>query len=127
MLYVDIGSLWVFIHRANGKIHPCWAKHSYQHQCSWQASKLPNVRTGIINVWELGGSPHCQKAHSLGGRSLTTLAKFCPILTTYLQLTSVKEFLYFYKETIDIMAIRVVEFSNGGTKLERFLTKNQHT
>ena len=38
-----------------------------------QASKQPNVRTGIINVWELGGSPHCQKAHSLGGRSLTTL------------------------------------------------------
>ena len=37
MLYVDIGSLWVFIHRANGKIHPCWAKHSYQHQCSCQA------------------------------------------------------------------------------------------
>ena len=26
-----------------------------------------------------------------------------------------------------IMAIRVVEFSNGGTKLERFLPKNQHT
>ena len=25
------------------------------------------------------------------------------------------------------MAIRVVEFSNGGTKLERFLHKNQHT
>ena len=25
------------------------------------------------------------------------------------------------------MAIRVVEFSSGGTKLERFLTKNQHT
>ena len=25
------------------------------------------------------------------------------------------------------MAIRVVEFSNGGTKLERFLPKNQHT
>ena len=29
--------------------------------------------------------------------------------------------------TIDIMAIRVVEFSNGGTKLERFSPKNQHT
>ena len=26
-----------------------------------------------------------------------------------------------------VMAIRVVEFSNGGTKLERFLPKNQHT
>ena len=26
-----------------------------------------------------------------------------------------------------IMAIRVVEFSNWGTKLERFLNKNQHT
>ena len=25
------------------------------------------------------------------------------------------------------MAIWVVEFSNGGTKLERFLPKNQHT
>ena len=25
------------------------------------------------------------------------------------------------------MAIRVVEFSSGGTKLERFLNKNQHT
>ena len=25
------------------------------------------------------------------------------------------------------MAIRVVEFSNGGTKLERFLPKNQRT
>ena len=25
------------------------------------------------------------------------------------------------------MAIRVVEFLNGGTKLERFLPKNQHT
>jgi hypothetical protein len=25
------------------------------------------------------------------------------------------------------MAIRVVEFSSGGTKLERFLHKNQHT
>ena len=25
------------------------------------------------------------------------------------------------------MAIRVVEFSNGGTKLERFLPKDQHT
>ena len=25
------------------------------------------------------------------------------------------------------MAIQVVEFSNGGTKLERFLPKNQHT
>ena len=28
---------------------------------------------------------------------------------------------------LDIMAIRVVEFSSGGTKLERFLPKNQHT
>ena len=26
-----------------------------------------------------------------------------------------------------IMAVRVVEFSNGGTKLKRFLPKNQHT
>ena len=26
-----------------------------------------------------------------------------------------------------VMAIRVVEFSNGDTKLERFLPKNQHT
>ena len=26
-----------------------------------------------------------------------------------------------------VMAIRVVVFSYGGTKLERFLTKNQHT
>ena len=25
------------------------------------------------------------------------------------------------------MAIRIVEFSKGGTKLERFLPKNQHT
>ena len=25
------------------------------------------------------------------------------------------------------MAIQAVEFSNGGTKLERFLPKNQHT
>ena len=25
------------------------------------------------------------------------------------------------------MAVRVVEFSNGGTKLERVLPKNQHT
>ena len=31
----------------------------------------------------------------------------------------VKEFLYFYKETIDIMAIRVVEFSNGGYKVRK--------
>ena len=28
---------------------------------------------------------------------------------------------------VDGMAIWVVEFSNGGTKLERFLPKNQHT
>ena len=28
---------------------------------------------------------------------------------------------------LGIVAIRVVEFSNGGTKLERFLPKNQHT
>ena len=28
---------------------------------------------------------------------------------------------------MEAMAIRVVEFSNGGTKLERFLPKNQHT
>ena len=28
---------------------------------------------------------------------------------------------------LKIMAIRVVEFSNGDTKLERFLPKNQHT
>ena len=28
---------------------------------------------------------------------------------------------------IMVMAIRVVVFSYGGTKLERFLTKNQHT
>ena len=27
---------------------------------------------------------------------------------------------------VHTMAIRVVEFSNGGTKLERFLPKNQH-
>ena len=27
----------------------------------------------------------------------------------------------------NIMAVWVVEFSNGGTKLERFLPKNQHT
>ena len=26
-----------------------------------------------------------------------------------------------------VMAMLVVEFSNGGTKLERFLHKNQHT
>ena len=64
--------------RANGKIHPCWAKHSYQHQCSWQASKLPNVRTGIINVWELGGSPHCQKAHSLGGSFFNYVGQILP-------------------------------------------------
>ena len=37
--------------------------------------------------------------------------------------------LYFYHMTnkLFIMAIQVVEFSNGGTKLERFLPKNQHT
>ena len=29
--------------------------------------------------------------------------------------------------TLHTMAIRVVEFSNGDTKLERFLHKNQHT
>ena len=29
--------------------------------------------------------------------------------------------------TVGIMAIQVVEFSSGGTKLERFLHKNQHT
>ena len=28
---------------------------------------------------------------------------------------------------VSIMAIRVVEFQMGGTKLERFLPKNQHT
>ena len=28
---------------------------------------------------------------------------------------------------IRVMAIRVVEFSNGGTKVERVLPKNQHT
>ena len=28
---------------------------------------------------------------------------------------------------MEAMAIRVVECSNGGTKLERFLPKNQHT
>ena len=28
---------------------------------------------------------------------------------------------------LSFMAIRAVEFSNGGTKLERFLPKNQHT
>ena len=26
-----------------------------------------------------------------------------------------------------IIAVRVVEFSNGGTKLERFMSKNEHT
>ena len=31
-----------------------------------------------------------------------------------------------YKTGIYSMAIRVVEFSKGGTKLERFLPKNQH-
>ena len=29
--------------------------------------------------------------------------------------------------TITGMVVRVVEFSDGGTKLERFLPKNQHT
>ena len=28
---------------------------------------------------------------------------------------------------ISVMAIRVVEFSNGGYKIKRFFTKNQHT
>ena len=28
--------------------------------------------------------------------------------------------------TLMVMAIRVVEFSNGGKKLDRFLPKNQH-
>ena len=28
---------------------------------------------------------------------------------------------------MELMAIRGVEFSSGGTKLERFLPKNQHT
>ena len=32
-----------------------------------------------------------------------------------------------YKTGIYSMAIRVVEFSKGGTKLGRFLPKNQHT
>ena len=29
--------------------------------------------------------------------------------------------------SMEAMAMRVVEFSNGGYKLERFLPKNQHT
>ena len=32
-----------------------------------------------------------------------------------------------YHPPLHSMAIRVVEFSNGGTKLERFFPKNQHT
>ena len=32
-----------------------------------------------------------------------------------------------YKAMVCTMAIRVVEFSSGGTKLERILPKNQHT
>ncbi len=28
---------------------------------------------------------------------------------------------------MNVMAVQVVEFSKGGTKLERFLPKNQHT
>ena len=32
-----------------------------------------------------------------------------------------------FSATMQSMAIRVVEFSYGGTKLERFLPKNQHT
>ena len=31
------------------------------------------------------------------------------------------------KMTLSIMAIRVVEFQTGGTKLEIFLPNNQHT
>ena len=34
--------------------------------------------------------------------------------------------LNFMHMMLDVMAIRVVEFSSGGTKLERFLHKNQH-
>ena len=30
-------------------------------------------------------------------------------------------------QSLQIMVIRVVEFLSGGTKLERFLPKNQHT
>ena len=33
----------------------------------------------------------------------------------------------FETATVMVMAIRTVEFSSGGTKLERFLDKNQHT
>ena len=32
-----------------------------------------------------------------------------------------------HMRTLLIMAIQVVEFQTGGTKLERFLPKNQHT
>ena len=31
------------------------------------------------------------------------------------------------KGKVGVMAIQVVEFLNGGSKLERFLPKNQHT
>ena len=34
---------------------------------------------------------------------------------------------FYWKSTMINMAIRVVEFSNGGTKFERFLPKEQHT
>ena len=38
-------------------------------------------------------------------------------------------FLYFEARgfRVSVMAIKNVEFSSGGTKLERFLPKNQHT
>ena len=36
-------------------------------------------------------------------------------------------FVTFGNKIWTVMAVRVVEFSNGGTKLDRFLPKNQHT
>jgi hypothetical protein len=38
-----------------------------------------------------------------------------------------KKWAGFWQISLYIMAIRVVEFSNGGTKLERSLHQNQHT
>ena len=47
----------------------------------------------------------------------------------YTQLLTIKTCIWTLEILVIIynMAIRVVEFLNGGTKLERFLPKNQHT
>ena len=60
-----------------------------------------------------------------------TFQSFCnhSVFENYFQVVVniFKGHLQWLERTLLAMAIRVVEFLNGGTKLERFLHKNQHT